>query len=88
MSEQDLIRRLAAMRDQRDRARNLAAALEDENARLATVAQQERDRLTRERDEAMARVIELQAELETTLRRLDAARSEIARAASCQVSPQ
>lgn len=88
MSAQHLIRRLVAVLDERDRARDLAAALEDENARLAAVAVQERDRLTAERDEAMARVIELQAEHETTLRKLDAARAEIARVASCQASPR
>lgn len=45
-------------------------------------------KVTAERDRLALELAELQAEHETTLRKLDAARAEIARAASCQVSPQ
>lgn len=45
-------------------------------------------KVTTERDRLAIELAVLQAEHETTLRKLDSARAEIARAASCQVSPQ
>ena len=69
---------LAQLTVERERARALAAALEDENARLASAALQEFARLTTERDEAMKEATTAQAELVTARRERDAARAEVA----------
>jgi len=63
---------------ERDRARALAAALEEENAQVATIAGTALARRIAERDEAMRRVIALEAELVTVRRERDAARAEVA----------